>query len=129
MKSARRVPTAITRSAARASRLAASPPLAPTGPTFQAWFQGSAPLPACGLADGDAEPLGEVGQCGARLGVDDAAAGDDQRPFAPPRISSTARSSRCRRRDGPVDAVDPLLEEVGRIVVGLGLDVLRQRRS
>ena len=46
MKSARRVPTAITRSASRARRLAARLPFGPIAPAFQAWFQGSAPLPA-----------------------------------------------------------------------------------
>ena len=47
VKSARRVPIAITRSAFAASRLAAMPPLGPIGPAFHSWFQGRAPLPAC----------------------------------------------------------------------------------
>ena len=45
-KSPSRVPIAITRSASRASRFAASPPAAPIGPAFIGWFHGRAPLPA-----------------------------------------------------------------------------------
>ncbi len=79
VKSARRVPTAITRSASSASRLAARLPFGPIAPAFQAWFQGSAPFPGLGLADGDAQAVGEVGQSGRRFGVEHPAAGNDQR--------------------------------------------------
>ncbi len=52
VKSVQRVPIPITRSASRARRLAASPPLTPTGPTFCGWSQDSDPLPAWVSATG-----------------------------------------------------------------------------
>ncbi len=52
MKSPRRVPTAISRSACPAMRLAASPPVTPMPPRFQGLSQGSTPLPAWVSAKG-----------------------------------------------------------------------------
>ena len=47
VKSLQRVPTPITRSASRASRLAAGVPVAPIAPSADGWSDGSAPRPAC----------------------------------------------------------------------------------
>ena len=47
VKSLQRVPTPITRSASRASRLAAAVPVAPTAPSASGWSDVSAPRPAC----------------------------------------------------------------------------------
>ena len=46
MKSLQRVPTPITRSASRATRLAAAVPVAPTAPRLSWWSETSAPRPA-----------------------------------------------------------------------------------
>ena len=47
VKSLQRVPMPITRSAPFAIRFAASVPVAPIAPRFEAWSNGSDPLPAC----------------------------------------------------------------------------------
>ena len=47
VKSLQRVPTPITTSASRASRLAAAVPVAPTAPRLSGWSETSAPRPAC----------------------------------------------------------------------------------
>ncbi len=47
VKSLQRVPMPMTRSASRASRLAAAVPVAPTAPSESGWSDGSAPRPAC----------------------------------------------------------------------------------
>ena len=47
VKSLQRVPTPITRSASRASRLAAAVPVAPIAPSDDGWSERSAPRPAC----------------------------------------------------------------------------------
>ena len=52
VKSLQRVPTPITRSASRASRLAAGVPVAPIAPSADGWSEGSAPRPACVSATG-----------------------------------------------------------------------------
>ena len=79
-----------------------------------------------GLSHGDA-----AGLCEGREGVPgfrvvDAAARDDHRPFRLLEQFDRLRDPRFRRRPA-LHAPDPFLEEVGRIVVGVGLHVLGQR--
>ena len=79
VKSLQRVPTPSTTSASRASALAAVVPVAPIAPTRLRVVVGQRALAGLRLGDGDPGRLGELAQRVGRLGVDRAAAGDDQR--------------------------------------------------
>ena len=125
-KSVRRVPTQITRSAAAMIAAAVPVPSRPMAAQRHRRAFLHRPLAGEGLADGDAQRLGEVLQLAPRLGVMHAAAGDDHRPLG-------LREQRDRLAD-PLGigrpALDPpaaLAEEVRGIIVGMCLDVLRQR--
>ena len=79
-----------------------------------------------GLEHRDADAPGQALQLGRGAGVDDAAARDDQRPVRGGQHGQDGVdlvAVGLRPPDGPV----PLGEEPGRPVVGMGLDVLRQR--
>src|SRR5690606_13966999 len=52
VKSVKRVPTPITRSASLAIRLAAALPVTPMPPRLSGWVEGNALLPACDSANG-----------------------------------------------------------------------------
>ena len=58
-----------------------------------------------------------------------AAAGDDERPASPTRMTSAAPRQRGGLGHRPGDVPDPLGEQLDRPVVGLGLHVLRAARS
>ncbi len=81
-----------------------------------------------GLDDRDPPPLGERSERGHRSRVVHAASGDDHRLLG-------GGERRDRRRHvagvgpGAADVVDLLREERRRVVVGLGLNVLRQREE
>ncbi len=114
-----------TRSASRAIRFAALVPVAPIAPSASGWSCGQRALAGLGLGDGDARLLGERAQRIGRVGVVDAAAGDDQR-----RASAADQRERApeRARVGqrPADVPGARLEQLDREVEGLGLHVLRQ---
>ena len=93
MKSLQRVPTPITRSASRASRLAAGGAGRADRAERERMVGGQRAAAGLRLADRDAGRVDERAQRGGRLAVDDAAAGDDQRPLARARTSSAARAS------------------------------------
>ena len=77
------------------------------------------------LHHGDAAALGEVGERCHRIGIVNPAAGDDHRlGGAVQRRSCSGHVARVGART--TDVVDPGVEEPRRIVVGLGLDVLRE---
>ena len=80
-----------------------------------------------GLGDRDVVLLGEGGERLAGERIVDAAAGDDQRLL---RLAEQLRRLADLVGVGPRarDAMDRLLEERDRIVVGLGLDVLGEAR-
>jgi hypothetical protein len=79
------------------------------------------------LHDRHARGLGELAQRIGRLGIDGAAAGDDQRPPRSPQ-QRCRLGQRLRLGDRPANPPDPLLEELLRPVERLGLHVLRQRQ-
>ena len=125
VKSASRVPTANTRSASAARLLAAALPVTPIAPTACGWSAGEGALAGLGLGDRDAVTLGELGERAAGEAVVHAAAGDDERRRGlAQRLRRFGELRRVGRRaaDGPA----PLPKEFLGVVIGLGLDVLRQ---
>ena len=123
MKSWSRVPTASTTSASAASALAEVAPITPIGPTFIGWSWTRTVRPAMVSTTGTLWLLGEGGERSPAQRIVDAAAGDDQRLL---RLAEQLRRFAELVGVGPRprDAVDGLLEELDRIVEGLGLDVL-----
>ena len=105
VKSWKRVPTPITRSAASQAALPQAEPVTPGEPKFIGCSQLVAPLPAWVSTIGNVAPRGEVGEQVLGAGVEHAAAGDDHRGLR-----------RADRRDdlgdldrvglGPADAPD-----------------------
>ena len=83
-------------------------------------------LARLGLPDRDAGRLAERAQLLSRFGVDDAAAGDHERP---PCAANRVDRGRERRRVGrlPRHVPRPFGEEILGAVERLGLDVLRER--
>ena len=106
--------------------LAAVVPVEPIAPSENLWSHGRTPTPACVLPTGMPGQLHELGEFIVGVGVEDAAAGDDQR---------TLRGTDGLGGAGDVlvvgvGAADPpftLGEELLGHVEGLGLDILRQR--
>ena len=86
---------------------------------------GQCAAPGLGLGDRDADLGGEARQFGLGAGIEDPAAGDDQRRLggAKPlgKLVDLARIGRW-----PADAPDAAFEEAGRIVRRLGLHILAE---
>ena len=95
-----RVPTCSTRSASAASALAAGLPSSPTPPSRHQTSCWTAPLPAKVSTTGIPSCSASAASSRLRLGVQDAAAGDDQRPLG---VGDQRRDGRdrvgMRRRD------------------------------
>ena len=124
MKSLQRVPMPMTRSASSAIRLAASVPVAPIAPSDCGWSKGSETLPAW-LSPTGMPVARQLFERSAGVAVDDAAAGDHQRPLgAADELGGARDQLRLGRRAR--HPPDPLLEQPARVVVRLRLDVLRQ---
>ena len=125
VKSCSRVPTASTTSACAASALACGQPVTPIGPGVERVVGEQRRLARHRLDHGHAVLLGEAAQ--PRLGerVVHAAAGHDQR-----RLGAAQRLGGGRQLALvgalPARLVHDGLEQPHRVVVGLGLDVLRQ---
>ena len=81
MKSARRVPIAITRSASRASRFAARAAGRADRADVPGVIPGQDAFAGLRFRDRDAEAFGQRTEVVGGVRVDHAAAGDDQRPF------------------------------------------------
>ncbi len=109
-------------------RLAAKVPVTPTAPRFSGMIPAQAALAGHGFTHGDAGGVHELPQRLSRPRVDHAAAGHDHRLLAGPDQLGRLRQRRPIR---PVahDMPDALAEERGRVVVGLGLHILRQRQG
>ena len=127
-KSVSRDPTVSTRSASLARVLVAGVPSSPMPPTcHHAAVLHGALAARRSRRPGRPDGGGELLELGGGVGVDDTAAGDDQRLL---------RRGEKRRdgvdlvgvRRGSADHPVPLVEELGREVVGVGLHVLRQRQ-
>ena len=124
-KSVSRDPTVSTRSASRARVLVAGVPSRPMPPTCHQAAVCTAPLPANVSATGAPTTSARGLEFGGGVGVDHPAAGDDQRLLRRRRAARRPKRSRPGG-GGPADGPVPLGEELGRVVVGVGLHVLRQ---
>ena len=93
VKSWKRVPTPMTRSAAAQASLPQAEPVTPGEPKFIGCSQLSAPLPAWVSTKGMLRRFGEVGEQVLGAGVEDAAAGDDHRGLARARMAATTSAT------------------------------------
>ena len=127
VKSDQRVPMPSTTSASAASAFAAWVPVEPRPPTARGWSNGIAPLPACVSATGI--PVASAKSTSAALGVGVVR----RRRRRPPAAAAPSAAPRprgpARPRPAPAAADVPgaFGEQLLGPVVGLGLDVLRQR--